>query len=665
MITIPSQGPIEGIPVPLGAFADLPSCTVTAYLGIPFAQPPTGERRWKRPQTPPPSWSHGQPRRSRWAKEPIQNYDLVRMFGMHMRGDDALDDDPGGRDETLADEDCLYLNIWVPQGVEAGANVPVLVWVYGGGFVVGAASQPQYDGARLASVTGSIVVSLTYRTGVLGFLGSRELTRDEDASGAAGTGNYGLWDLVAGLQWVQDRIAVFGGDASRVTAFGESAGAINLHYLMLSPTVPAGLFARVALFSGAASSVLPRTIPSSQVTFDALAARLGADQGMDGEQKTAILRDASPQRLLDAFHMLPAVRPRSEYLPDAVKGRPSRRMDHVQDTLKLEASSLCGPVWDGVMIANDFAQLVARGVPLELKNGRKGVFLGNTGDEGSIFTLGMSSTASLARSLNVFDAEMRAKVEMLYGAKSVRTDLAAKAIGSGLLGDLMFTVPVNALTDTLARQTSVPTFRYVWSHRPSDQLKRSLAPNRAYYDFLASCGAYHACEVPFLFGWQGFERHTFARDDYPGPTVAPNPSGVGTVGFTDEERRLSVQLMGHLAIFAQGGAPWTSCSGKAPAEAGPGMPDIPIMAYDDLPCLGATSPHAMRTLSRHADGQHAIEVGERSLHSMLTWTKPVDADAQGGGGVGSAADKHVFWTEDNFRRPLLYYYGDERIRFIP
>lgn len=151
-----------------------------------------------------------------------------------------------GEPESPTDEDCLYLNVWAPEAASRdGQPYPVIVWIPGGGLTNGSTSIPLYDGAALAR-RGAIVVTVAYRLGVLGFLAHPELTAE---SGTGGSGNYGLMDQVAALEWVQDNIAAFGGDPDRVTVAGQSAGATSVSILMASPRAK-GLFQRAIGQSG-------------------------------------------------------------------------------------------------------------------------------------------------------------------------------------------------------------------------------------------------------------------------------------------------------------------------------------------------------------------------------------------------------------------------------
>jgi para-nitrobenzyl esterase len=185
---------------------------LTVYRGIPFAAPPVGNLRWCAPQ--PPSKWEGVKQATKYAPGPIQ----------------------GGNPPSGKSEDCLYLNIWTPAKSE-GDRIPVLVWIYGGGFGAGATSEKNYSGENLAK-KGVVLVSIAYRVGQLGFLAHPELSKENPNHVS---GNYGLLDMIAGLQWVQKNISAFGGDPDKVTIFGESAGGIAVSMLCASPLAK-GLF---------------------------------------------------------------------------------------------------------------------------------------------------------------------------------------------------------------------------------------------------------------------------------------------------------------------------------------------------------------------------------------------------------------------------------------
>ncbi|WP_395648217.1 carboxylesterase/lipase family protein [Terricaulis sp.] len=198
---------------------------VRVFRGIPFAAPPVGERRWRAP-APAAPWD-GVRDASQFSPTCIQ------------RGAYPADAPP----EAMS-EDCLYLNVWAPAGAQE-RPLPVMVWIHGGGLISGGASTPLYAGDALAR-RGVIVVTFNYRLGAFGFLAHPELSQ-EASYGASG--NYGLLDQVAALTWVQNNIAVFGGDPSAVTVFGQSSGSISISALVASPLAH-GLFQRVIGQSG-------------------------------------------------------------------------------------------------------------------------------------------------------------------------------------------------------------------------------------------------------------------------------------------------------------------------------------------------------------------------------------------------------------------------------
>jgi len=206
---------------------------VSAFLGLPYAAPPVGDLRWK-PPAPPAPWS-GLRNATAFAPR-CQQWQIWA---------DYIFQDAG------PNEDCLYLNVYVPAGSKPAAKLPVMVWIHGGGYAAGSGSEPRYDGAALAS-HGVVLVTINYRLGVFGFLASDDLAKE----GNGHAGNYALMDMVAALRWVQANIASFGGNPGNVTIFGESAGSFAVSTLMAAPSAQ-GLFHKAIGESGGAfSSVL-------------------------------------------------------------------------------------------------------------------------------------------------------------------------------------------------------------------------------------------------------------------------------------------------------------------------------------------------------------------------------------------------------------------------
>lgn len=212
---------------------------VAVFKGIPFAKPPVGDLRW-RPPEPPAPWQ-GERDATRPGSACMQSREGLGPFLQPIAaayGANYI------IEPLTPSEDCLYLNVWVPEW-PAKAPLPVMVWLHGGSNTGGSGAQRTYDGAWLAS-RGVIVVTVNYRLGVFGFLALHALT---DESLHRSSGNYGLLDQVAALRWVQENIASFGGDATNVTLFGESAGSIDAGVLVTSP-LSAHLFRRAILESG-------------------------------------------------------------------------------------------------------------------------------------------------------------------------------------------------------------------------------------------------------------------------------------------------------------------------------------------------------------------------------------------------------------------------------
>ncbi len=231
---------------------------VKAYLGIPFAAPPTGPLRWRAPQ--PTAWS-GVFNADRKGPECIQ---VLRPHGInHYFGEEATG------------EDCLTLNLWAPQGAKTGDARPVIVFIYGGGGTIGSSGMANYDGEAVAR-RGALFVNFNYRVGLLGFLAHPALSREQGGR----SGNYGYLDQNAALRWIHDNIAAFGGDPSKVVIAGQSYGAGSVAAQIFSP-MSKGLF-RGALMSSACSfaegGVIGDTAPlaAGEAVGLALQRRLGA-----------------------------------------------------------------------------------------------------------------------------------------------------------------------------------------------------------------------------------------------------------------------------------------------------------------------------------------------------------------------------------------------------
>lgn len=234
-----------------GSFHGVHQGSSDAFLGIPFAEPPIGDRRWRAPV-------------------PAKPWSGVRDFTHFAASCYQAPAVPFGpfTPEFMTfgpiSEDCLYLNVWTPTS--RGKGLPVMVWIHGGGFGGGSGSIPIYNGARLAA-KGAVVVTINYRVGAFGFLAHPDLSRESEVRVS---GNYGLLDMILALKWVHDHVAAFGGDPGKVTIAGQSAGAIAVNDLMFSP-LATGLFSRAIAESGSGMGVKAVPLAEAEANGEAFA----------------------------------------------------------------------------------------------------------------------------------------------------------------------------------------------------------------------------------------------------------------------------------------------------------------------------------------------------------------------------------------------------------
>lgn len=267
-----AQGMLEGI--------DAARPGVRAFLGIPYAAPPVGNRRWTAPE-PPASWQGVRPA-GKFGNRCIQTHPFPDMLFQ----------------SAAESEDCLTLSVWTPA--KAGDHLPVMFWIHGGGFFSGASDEQRHDGSALAS-KGVVLVAINYRLGVLGFLAHPELTAE---SPKHASGNYALLDMIAALHWVQDNIAAFGGDPHNVTIFGESAGSFAVSELMASPLAK-GLFHKAIGESGGAfrqGGLAVTTLAAAEGRGVEFATKVGA-------RSLAELRAMPPAKLIEAVGDGPGFNP--------------------------------------------------------------------------------------------------------------------------------------------------------------------------------------------------------------------------------------------------------------------------------------------------------------------------------------------------------------------
>lgn len=414
---------------------------IAVYKGIPYAAPPTGDRRWKAPQA-----------ASAW--QGVRDcFEFGAACPQKVR---AL---YGGIPEMALNvpmsEDCLFLNVWAPAKRAEGKS-PVLYWIHGGGFTMGAASQPLYDGEELARL-GCVVVSINYRLGPFGFLAHPALSRENKESVS---GNYGLLDQIEGLRWVKRNIARFGGDPDRVTIFGESAGGGSVLCLMVSPAAK-GLF-HAAIAQSAAGADMPRLHEADR------GRRSAEDSGRRfiaacGLTETA---DASQMRSLSV---------------DTLLKKTGSNEPPAGGPLRLRRISLVmGPIVDGQTIPDEPDLLFAAGreqaVPL---------IIGNTKDEMSMFLMMTPLPTDESAWLQALKTNFGSFADAFAKAYPTKDAKQIKPAAIQLASDLAFV----SETRSIARKHAAAgnkTFRYEFA-------RGTRRP------FLQMLGSHHGAELAFVF----------------------------------------------------------------------------------------------------------------------------------------------------------------------
>jgi para-nitrobenzyl esterase len=251
---------------------------VVSYKGVPFAAPPVGELRWRPPQ-------------------PVAPWTGVRQatqFGADcMQGRFGPPQAAGANASPAPSEDCLYLNLWRPASATAGARLPVMVWIYGGGFTGGSSSSPNTSGAQFAK-QGVILVAANYRVGRFGFFAFPALSRERPDELK---GNYAYMDQIAALQWVKRNIAALGGDPNNVTIFGFSAGGVSVHSMLASP-LARGLFHKAIVESGGSRDSVLTARPMSKdgvdpnypVSAETIGIEFSRSMGIEGTDQAALAK---------------------------------------------------------------------------------------------------------------------------------------------------------------------------------------------------------------------------------------------------------------------------------------------------------------------------------------------------------------------------------------
>ena len=415
---------------PAGRFAGERRDGVRVWRGIRYALPPVGGLRWRDPVAAPDA----------------EGEVVADAYGAAapQRANPAIPLGPG----TVMDEDCLFLNVWAP-GVVGAVPRPVMVWVHGGAYTFGSASQPLFDGASLVDAGDVVLVTINYRLGALGFL---------DLSGIAPgefDGNLALKDVLLALRWVRRNVAAFGGDPERVTVFGESAGGGLVTTLLATPAA-AGLFHRAIAQSSPASSVY------GPERARGVAERFLAEAGIaDGD--AAGLRGLPVEEIVRAGTAVYAG------VPDEAPG-----------TLAF------APVIDGELVPESPVTVLSegRGLPVPL-------IIGTNRDEASLFKFMKSPLIPITgeRIDRMFD-DMRAELpgaelpssEQVLGAYE---GARHRTLGLGIARDIGFRMPTLWIAEGHSRVAPVWLYRFDHS-----------SP----FLHLVGLGATHATELPYLWG---------------------------------------------------------------------------------------------------------------------------------------------------------------------
>ncbi|KAI0387434.1 alpha/beta-hydrolase [Hypomontagnella monticulosa] len=452
-----------------------------AFLGVPYGAPPVGDLRWRPPQRP-----------IHW----------TGLRSAHKFGPSSLQFPPpptsiysGGESEFS--EDCLYLNVYT--GAEGADTRPVLVWFHFGAFIFGSASNPLYDGTNLAA-EGVTVVTVNYRLGRFGFLAHPELSAE---SGYQGSGNYGIMDQIAALEWVQRNIKAFGGDRTNVTIGGASAGGASVHILRSSPLAKS-LFSKAICESG--PGVAPTIDGAGHVAaYTTLAA---------AEQAGIELLDSLGASSVAEIRSMPAEKIMSAHLPRA---QGSWKSDMWPGSTSLSIFDTSNPIVDSHVLPESPLAALLSGKATDIP-----MLLGNVGNEGT----GLPHLDSLADYHAYARETFGESAKEIFRLYPATTDSEVRVSTSKLLADRVFVWPMWTSARLQARNLKSPAWYYRFLREPpippdSDIFERSNA------------GAFHCVGV--LYGFSNLD--------------------VWQWNWTDADRALAKDVLGTWAQFIRCGHP--------------------------------------------------------------------------------------------------------------
>ncbi|XP_077564393.1 acetylcholinesterase-like [Haemaphysalis longicornis] len=490
------SGVIEGKRINVG------NKEVDAFLGIPYAAPPIGDLRFERPRPVTP-WNGTY--NAKEIRAPCWQTTARFIAGLPLNY------------STVASEDCLYLNVWRrPPNCAAGCNDqkrrPVIVFIHGGAFIWGDSSVFFYDPANFVALHDVVYVTFNYRVSLLGFM---SLERPELP------GNMGLWDQNLALKWVRANVARFGGDSSEVTLIGQSAGAISACLHMASPQ-SRGLFQRVVLMSGSPLSLIMGTSHRSQGTF--VASSLGC-------------YDA--KRNLD------------DQIGDVLSCLKNLEASFIYKTIESQspAQQAFPPVWgDEFSPKNHFSEDALKSLDV------KEIVLGNVLNEGTLLLdyikymtpvlkqmLGgdyrLAITTVMQPMFGMGISPARRIVEAYLGSYDVEhTPEQVTQLISQLIGDAVFDCPVHLMSQVTSAQ-SIPTYRYVFVHRPSHTYWKERV------------GVAHGDDIMYVLGSLRFLNDS---SRYTGVLKGQLPNILKN-NYTAEEEGFMKEIMGAFYLFATNG----------------------------------------------------------------------------------------------------------------
>ncbi|MGO4878920.1 carboxylesterase/lipase family protein [Pedobacter psychrotolerans] len=447
---------------------------VLSFRGIPYAAPPVGEWRWKAPQPPVP-WK-GTRNAEHFGPRPIQDSNLLYEFR-----------------STDMSEDCLYLNVWTAARSNQEKR-PVYVFIHGGSFIHGDGSQPAYDGESMAE-QGIVYVSINYRLGVFGFMSHPELSQE---SGYGGSGNYGLLDQVAALEWIKKNISQFGGDPNRVTIGGESVGAQSVSAHMASP-LSKGLFTGAIAESGSLIDVRTMVLPLKK--SEALGTELS---GLSKSKTIAQMRSMPAEKLLKLVE----------------KGNPRRFR----------------PVVDGYFLKENpektFMESRQINVPL---------LVGWNAQE--------VPAAALFRLRRINAKNYKAAVEKIYGERADEvlarypgeTNAEVKQAASELMSDRLINYSSWKLAELHAKDQSAPVYRYLFAHPHPGLNLRTIREGNVFQVLIKKLlnkvitgTSFHASEIEYALG------NLEVQDNY---------------AWKAEDHQVSRQMQSYFVNFIRSGNP--------------------------------------------------------------------------------------------------------------